>query len=58
MEGIFIKEEYRKRGLARDMSETCQKWEKEQDCAESVSDCELDNEESLKFRMKMGFVCR
>lgn len=40
------------------MSETCQKWEKEQDCAESVSDCELDNEESLKFRMKMGFVCR
>lgn len=56
LEGIFIKEEYRKRGLARDMLEACQKWAKEQGCAEFASDCELDNEDSLKFHMKMGFV--
>ena len=52
----FVKEEYRKRGLARDMLEACQKWAKEQGCAEFASDCELDNEASLKFHMKMEFV--
>ena len=49
-------EEYRKRGVARDMLEACQKWAKEQGCAEFASDCELDNEDSLKFHIKMGFV--
>ena len=56
LEGIFVKEEYRKRGLARDMLEACQKWAKEQGCAEFASDCELDNDDSLKFHIKMGFV--
>lgn len=56
LEGIFVKEEYRKRGVARDMLEACQKWAKEQGCAEFASDCELDNVDSLKFYIKMGFV--
>lgn len=56
LEGIFVKEEYRNRGLARDMLEACQKWAKEQGCTEFASDCELDNEDSLKFHMKMGFA--
>ena len=47
-----MKEEYRKRGVARDMLEACQKWAKEQGCAEFASDCELDNEDSLKFHIK------
>lgn len=51
-----MKEEYRKRGVARDMLEACQKWAKGQGCAEFASDCELDNEDSLKFHIKMGFV--
>lgn len=55
LEGIFVKEEYRKRGLARDMLVACQKWAKEQGCTEFASDCELDNEDSLKFHLKMGF---
>lgn len=55
LEGIFVVEEYRKRGLARDMLEACQKWAKKQGCAEFASDCELDNEDSLKFHMKTGF---
>ena len=56
IEGIFIEEEYRKRGLARELLEACQKRAKEQGCAEFASDCELDNEASLKFHMKMEFV--
>ena len=38
------------------MLEACQKWAKEQGCAEFASDCQLDNEDSLKFHIKMGFV--
>lgn len=56
LEGIFIKEEYRKRGLARDLLEACQEWAKEQGCTEFSSDCELDNEDSRKFHLKMGFA--
>lgn len=56
LEGIFVKEEYRKRGLAREMLEVCQKWAKEQKCSEFASDCELDNEDSLKFHKKMEFI--
>lgn len=55
LEGIFVVEEYRKRGLAKDMLEACQKWAREQGCREFASDCELVNEDSLKFHLKMGF---
>lgn len=55
LEGIFVVEEYRKRGLAKDMLKACQKWAKEQGCTEFASDCELVNEDSLKFHLKMGF---
>lgn len=56
LEGIFVEKEYRKKGLAKEMLEACQEWAKEQGCTEFASDCELNNEESLKFHLKMGFV--
>ena len=34
----------------------CQNWAKNQGCLEFASDCELDNENSLKFHLKMGFA--
>lgn len=34
----------------------CQNWAKNQGCFEFSSDCELDNEDSLKFHLKMGFA--
>ncbi len=55
LEGIFVVEEYRKRGLARELLENCQKWAKKQGCTEFASDCELTNDDSLKFHLKMGF---
>ncbi len=55
LEGIFVEEDYRKRGLAKEMLDVCQKWAKEQGCTEFASDCELVNEDSLKFHLKMGF---
>lgn len=55
LEGIFVKEEYRRRGLAGGLLAVCQKWAAERGCTEFASDCELTNEDSLKFHLKMGF---
>ena len=55
LEGIFVAEGYRKKGYATELLSECQKWAKEKGCTEFASDCELDNEESLKFHMSMGF---
>lgn len=55
LEGIFVKEGYRRQGLARDLLAVCQRWAGEQGCTEFASDCELTNEDSRKFHLKMGF---
>ena len=56
LEGIFVLEEYKKRGYAKELLGECQNWAKDQGCFEFASDCELDNEYSLKFHLKMGFA--
>lgn len=55
LEGIFVEEEYRSKGYAKELLSECQKWAKEKGCQEFASDCELDNVTSLKFHMAMGF---
>ena len=56
LEGIFVLEEYKKRGYAKELLGECQNWAKDQGCFEFASDCELDNEDGLKFHLKMGFA--
>ena len=55
LEGIFVKEEYRKNGYAKDLLFACEIWAKEIGCSEFASDCEIDNIDSFKFHMAMGF---
>jgi len=55
LEGIFVEKDFRHKGYAKEMLAECEKWAKEQGCTEFASDCELDNEASLAFHMKMGF---
>ncbi len=55
LEGIFVEEDHRNNGFAKEMLDACQRWAKEQGCTEFASDCELVNEDSLKFHLKMGF---
>lgn len=55
LEGIFVTEEYRKKGYAAELLAECEKWAREKGCTEFASDCELHNLESLKFHMAMGF---
>ena len=56
LEGIFIREEYRHQGRARALLTACESWAKAQGCTEFASDCELTNETSLLFHLRMGFI--
>lgn len=55
LEGIFVLEEYRHKGYAKELLNVCEDWAKEKGCLEFASDCELDNTESYEFHMTTGF---
>ena len=55
LEGIYVREPLRGRGVARELLERCQVWAREKGCREFASDCELDNEASLCFHLATGF---
>lgn len=55
LEGIFIEKEYRHNGYAGELLSECEKWAKQKGCTEFASDCEIDNDISLKFHLSMGF---
>ena len=55
LEGIFILEEYRHKGYAKELLYECEKWAKEKGCKEFASDCEMDNNGSFNFHMALGF---
>ena len=55
LEGIFVAEGYRKQGFAAELLSECENWAKEKGCSEFASDCELDNADSIRFHMALGF---
>jgi len=55
LEGIYVKEEDRRQGIARMLLSACGEWAKEQGCTEFASDCELTNKESQAFHRAVGF---
>lgn len=55
LEGIFVKTEYRMRGIGKKLLIQCEEWAKNKGCSEFASDCELNNAESLKFHLQLGF---
>lgn len=55
LEGIFVIEEFRKQGVAKELLKACEEWAKVQGCKEFASDCELENRESYQFHMSVGF---
>ncbi|MBE5800863.1 MAG: GNAT family N-acetyltransferase [Clostridiales bacterium] len=56
LEGIFVAEGYRHRGYAAKLLKACETWTRQMGCTEFASDCELDNDASLMFHLRMGFV--
>lgn len=55
LEGIYVLEAYRSKGIAGILLKSCEKWAKEQGCSEFASDCELSNTQSLNFHLSVGF---
>lgn len=55
LEGILVEEAYRHKGYAKELLQECEQWAKSKGCTEFASDCELENEESLRFHMAMQF---
>ena len=55
LEGIYVREQYRHSGIAKELLAACENWAREKGCTEFASDCELDNTGSLAFHLSVGF---
>ena len=55
LEGIYVADEYRQLGVAREVLSACEGWAKDIGCTEFASDCELENTQSLQFHLNVGF---
>lgn len=56
LEGVYVTEAWRRRGVARSLLAQCMSWARAQGCREFASDCELDNTDSLAFHLASGFT--
>lgn len=56
LEGVFVLEEFRRRGVARALVGAAEAWARGMGCSEFASDCELSNELSLAFHLAVGFI--
>lgn len=55
LEGIYVAEDCRGKGVAKELLEACEAWARGKGCREFASDCELDNTQSLRFHQRVGF---
>jgi aminoglycoside 6'-N-acetyltransferase I len=56
IEGIYVEEPNRMKGIALELINYSEAWGKERGCVEIASDCELDNTISIDFHSKIGFM--
>jgi aminoglycoside 6'-N-acetyltransferase I len=55
VEGLYVKPEYRKRGIASTLVRMGEEWSRKKGCAEYASDTELSNVDSQNFHLRYGF---
>lgn len=55
LEGIYVNGECRGRGCARALLRACEDCAREMGCREFAGDCELNNTDSPRFHLRMGF---
>lgn len=56
VEGIFVKQEYRRQGYARLLLFAAEKWAKRKGCKEMASDTHLHNTNSIRMHERLGFT--
>jgi aminoglycoside 6'-N-acetyltransferase I len=56
LEGIYVKESYRKTGLASKLIQRAEQWAEEKGSSQLASDVEINNEQSIQFHKKSGFL--
>lgn len=55
VEGIYVDEEYRNKGISRKLVEAGEYWLKSLGCSQIASDTELENIGSQEFHKRIGF---
>ena len=55
LEGIYVRPEFRRRGVARLLCEAAQRWGRSRGCAELASDAHIDNTVSRSMHLGLGF---
>jgi aminoglycoside 6'-N-acetyltransferase I len=55
VEGIYVKQEYRKQGVGTELIRYAEQWALEQGCIELASDALVENTASHEFHAKAGF---
>jgi aminoglycoside 6'-N-acetyltransferase I len=56
LEGIFVRPEHRRRGIARLLVRAVEEWAAELGCSEFASDAELENAISHRMHAALGFA--
>ena len=55
VEGIYVKADYRNKGIARELVKKGEQWALSKECYQMGSDIEYDNTVSYDFHKKIGF---
>jgi aminoglycoside 6'-N-acetyltransferase I len=55
LEAVYVEPDYRLKSVARELVWQCRMWAVKNDCKQFASDCELDNADSYKFHVSIGF---
>ena len=55
VEGVYVKEAYRKQGIATHLIRHAEQWALEKQCKELASDALIENTDSHHFHTQMGF---
>jgi GNAT superfamily N-acetyltransferase len=55
IEGIFVKPDYRRRGVGRALVAAAEEWAASRGCTEMALDCLFDNSASELFHRKLGY---
>jgi aminoglycoside 6'-N-acetyltransferase I len=55
LEGWFVEEKYRKRGIGRNLVRTAENWARHKGCTEMASDSEIGNDASLQAHQNLGY---